>query len=336
MSSGNFGAVAGTVAALLGVAGAADAQQRVVLYTSNEATLNKLIATEFQKATGVEINVISAGSGVVIKRLQSEKDRPQGDLVWGISRSLLQTNAEYFDSYASENKNAIPAEFRDPQDRWIGTNLHLLVVLQNTKQIPEAEGPKRWEDLTQAKWKDKIAFTDPANSGSAYSTVTLLIDMWGGGNAGWSKVEKLFANTKMLNRSSLVFQGVGNGEYGLGMSLEYAGYLWASNGAPVKVVYPADGTIPQMEGVAIIKGGPNTANARKFVDYVNRKDVREMILKQTFRRPARQDLDLPNLPGKMPRLSEIKLVKYDEAGWTAKRGETMDRIKETIQKTRGG
>jgi iron(III) transport system substrate-binding protein len=139
---------------------------------------------------------------------------------------------------------------------------------------------------------------------------------------------------RMLNRSSLVFQGVGNGEYGLGVSLEYAGYLWASNGAPVKVVYPADGTIPQMEGVAVIKGGPNTAGARKFVDYVNRKDVREMILKQTFRRPARQDLDLPNLPGKMPRLSDIKIVKYDEAGWTAKRGETMDRIKDTIQKTR--
>jgi iron(III) transport system substrate-binding protein len=36
----------------------------------------------------------------------------------------------------------------------------------------------------------------------------------------------------------------------------------------------------------------------------------------------------------MPALSELKLVKYDEEGWTAKRGETMDRIKETIQKTR--
>ena len=31
----------------------------------------------------------------------------------------------------------------------------------------------------------------------------------------------------MLNRSSLVFQGVGNGEYRLGISLEYAGHLWA-------------------------------------------------------------------------------------------------------------
>ena len=70
----------------------AGAQQRVVLYTSNEATLNKLIAAEFEKASGIAVDVISAGSGVVIKRLQSEKDRPQGDLVWGISRSLLQTN----------------------------------------------------------------------------------------------------------------------------------------------------------------------------------------------------------------------------------------------------
>lgn len=330
----DFAVAACVAAVLLGWAGMAGAQQRVVLYTSNNSTLNKLIATEFEKASGIAVDVVSAGSGVVIKRLQSEKDRPQGDLVWGISRSLLQTNAGHFDSYASEHKSAIPAEFRDPQDRWIGTNLHLLVVLQNTKSIPEAQGPKTWDDLTAPRFKGNIAFTDPANSGSAYSNVTLLIDLWGGGNAGWSKVEKLFANTRMLNRSSLVFQGVGNGEYGLGISLEYAGYLWSSNGAPVKVIYPADGTIAQMEGVAIIKGGPNTAGARKFVDYVNRKDVREMILKETFRRPARQDLDLPNLPGKMPRLSDLKIVPYDEAGWTAKRGETMDRIKETIQKTR--
>jgi iron(III) transport system substrate-binding protein len=325
---------AACAAALLGWAGLAGAQQQVVLYTSNEATLNKLIAAGFEKETGIAVNVISAGSGVVIKRLQSEKERPQGDLVWGISRSLLQTNAEYFDSYASEHKKAIPAEFRDPQDRWIGTNLHLLVVLQNTKSLAEAQGPKTWEDLTGSRFKGNVAFTDPANSGSAYSNVTMLVDMWGGGNGGWGKVEKLLANTRILNRSSLVFQGVGNGEYPLGISLEYAGYLWANNGAPVKVIYPADGTIAQMEGVAIVKGGPNTAGARKFVDYVNRKDVRETILKQTFRRPARQDLDLPNLPGKMPRLSDIKLVKYDEAGWTAKRGETLERIKETIQKTR--
>ena len=138
----------------------------------------------------------------------------------------------------------------------------------------------------------------------------------------------------MLNRSSLVFQGVGNGEFPLGMSLEYAGYLWSSNGAPVKVIYPTDGTIAQMEGVAIIKGGPNTENAKKFVDYVTRKDVREAILGFAFRRPARQDLDLSKLPGAMPQLSAIKILDYDEDRWVEKRAETAQKIQDIIRRTR--
>ena len=86
-----------------------------------------------------------------------------------------------------------------------------------------------------------------------------------------------------MNKSSLVFQGVGTGEYELGLSLEYAGYLWQTNGAPVKVIYPSDGSIAVMEGVAIIKNGPNTEEAKKFVDFINRKDIRELILSKMFR-----------------------------------------------------
>ena len=65
-------ALAATVlAATLGWAGGVAAQGRIVIYSSNDATLNKLIATEFAKATGVQADVISAGSGVVIKRVQT-------------------------------------------------------------------------------------------------------------------------------------------------------------------------------------------------------------------------------------------------------------------------
>ena len=159
-------------------------------------------------------------------------------------------------------------------------------------------------------------------------------DARGGGEAGWKKVAALFKNLKILNRSSLVFQGVGNGEYPLGISLEYAGPLWAKGGAPVKVVYPADGTTASMEGVAIIKGGPNTENAKAFVDFINRKDMREMILKATFRRPTRNDLDLANLPGNLPPLAQVKLLDYDEDGWTEKRAKTLEQIKDAIQDSR--
>ena len=138
----------------------------------------------------------------------------------------------------------------------------------------------------------------------------------------------------MLNRSSLVFQGVSNGEYPLGISLEYAGPMWAAGGAPVKTIYPADGTVAAMEGVAVIKNGPNPGSAKAFVDFVNRKDVREMILKATYRRPTRNDLDLASLPGGLPPMSSLKIVTYDEDGWTDKRKETLERIKDVLQESR--
>ena len=310
------------------------AQPKVVVYSSNDDTLHKLLFAAFTKETGIAVEPVTAGSGVVVKRIQTEKDRPGGDIVWGISRSLLETNKQFFLPYQSKNHEAIPAEFRDPANQWIGTNLHLLVILQNTKVVPEDQGPKNWADLLEPKWKGKIAFTDPANSGSAYTTITMLVDLFGGGDAGWAKVTQLIANTRVLNRSSLVFQGVGKGEYALGISLEYAGYVWAGGGAPVKTIYPADGTLAQMEGVAIIRGGPNTESAKAFVDYVGRRDVREMILKGTFRRPARQDLDLAKLPGSMPALSALKLLPYREAAWTDVRTATLDKIKDLVQQTR--
>jgi iron(III) transport system substrate-binding protein len=327
-------AAAAMVAALSASSPARAADDQVVVYSSNESTLDNLVFEAFKKETGIQVQPVEAGSGVVMKRISAEKDRPQGDVVWGVSRSLLQTNADYLAPYRSKNADAVPPEFRDPQDRWLGTNVHLLVILANTKQVAAADLPKSWADLLNPKWKGKIAFTDPANSGSAYTNTTLWVDLWGGGDKGWAEVTKLYANLKVLNKSSLVFSGVGDGEYPLGISLEYAGYIWEHNGAPVKVIYPSDGTVTQMEGVAIIKGGPNLEPAKKFVDFVSRKDTREMILAHTFRRPARQDLDLEHLPGGLPSLAKVTVVKYEEQKWTDARPDAMQKIQDIVQKTR--
>jgi iron(III) transport system substrate-binding protein len=322
------------VVATAALAVQAGAQGRVVVYSANDANLNRFVFDAFTRETGIDVEPVEGGSGVVFRRIASERERPLGDAVWGVSRALLTGNRALLAPYASKNKDAVPAEFRDPEDRWIGTNLHLLAILQNTKLVPADAGPKTWADLIDPRWKGEIAFTDPANSGSAFTNLTMLAQLWGGGDVGWDKVAQLLANTKVLNRSTLVFQGVGNGEFALGMSLEYAGLLWASNGAPVKVVYPQDGTVVQMEGVGIIKGGPNPDAAKAFVDYVTRKDAREAILRFAFRRAARQDLDLATLPGQMPALADVKIVPYDEDGWGARRAETLQRIQDIVRRTR--
>ena len=61
----------------------AEAQQKVVIYSSNDDTLHKLVFAAFTKETGITVEPVSAGSGVIVKRIQTEKDRPGGDIIWG-------------------------------------------------------------------------------------------------------------------------------------------------------------------------------------------------------------------------------------------------------------
>ncbi|ANN71472.1 extracellular solute-binding protein [Bordetella bronchialis] len=309
------------------------ASDHVVLYSANDDTVNKLISDGFKQATGITVNVISSGSGVLFRRIASEQGNPQADVVWGVSAALLKQNVKYFQAYPVQGSDTVPAPYRDPGNLWIGTNIQVVTINRNSKAIPDAEAPQRWEDLFNAKWKGRIAYTDPANSGFSYAAATALLQAWGDNDAAWEKFGKLVGNTKVLNRSTLVFDGNGSGEYPLGISLEYAGYLWAHNGAPVKVGYPADGTVALAEGAALIKGGPDPENARKLIDYLASKPTQEMLLKATFRRPARQDVDL-GAAGSMPAFGTIKVLPYDDAKWEAARADTLRRLKTTIQETR--
>ena len=127
--------------------GTVNAQNKVVVYSANGGNLNRFAFDGFTKETGIAVEGVTAGSGVLFRRIASEREKPLGDIVWGVSRALLQSNEGLLAPYASKNKGATPADFRDPNDLWIGTNVHLLVILQNTKLLPGAEGPKSWADL---------------------------------------------------------------------------------------------------------------------------------------------------------------------------------------------
>src|SRR5215207_4469218 len=98
--------------------GAAEAQQKLVVYSANDSTLNDLVFAAFGKESGIQVEPVSTGSGVLVKRLQAEKDRPQGDIIWGINRALLEGNKAHFAPYKTKDAEAVPAQFRDPEGLW--------------------------------------------------------------------------------------------------------------------------------------------------------------------------------------------------------------------------
>src|SRR5690606_6565625 len=90
------------------------ADRQVVLYSANDDTVNNLVAEGFKEATGITLNVIGSGSGVLFRRVASEAENPQGDVVWGVSSALLKENSQYFQPYAAKDRDQVLAEYRDP------------------------------------------------------------------------------------------------------------------------------------------------------------------------------------------------------------------------------
>ncbi len=325
------------VCATLGVpTSARAADSTLVVYSANDADLNNFVFGMFQKETGITVQPVTAGSGVLLKRLAAEKDHPLGDILWGVATSILDANKVYFEPYAPKNTEAIPAAFRDADNLWIGNNVHVIIFEVNRKLLGNTPAPKSWRDLQNPQWKGKIVMADPGNSGGAFTQVTRMLDLFGGSDRekGWQELEKVIRNVRVLNKISLVYTGVGQGEYPIGLSLEYAAYEYVQGGAPVEIVYPEDGAPIQVEGSAIIKGAQHAEAARKYQDFISRKDVREAILKKFFRRPARTDLDFAALGIKLPLLKDIKIASYDFRAWAKERDAVLKRVQEMILQTR--
>ena len=219
----------------------ATAAEEVNVYSSNMQALNELAASEFQKATGIKANMVYSGSGVALKRMRAEKDNPQGDIFWGISKVVLMANVDLLEPYKSKNFDLIMPEFRDPQYRWIGTNLQILVFMYNKNLLKDGDAPKKWSDLLDPKWKNKIAFPNPANSSFAYTTFTMMLHELGNNEAAWKKMENFLANMQITEQSSMVPTPVEKGEFPMGITQEYVATRYVAGGAKVGVIYPEDG-----------------------------------------------------------------------------------------------
>lgn len=304
---------------------------KVVVYSTNQQSQNDMMAAEFEKDTGIKCEIVRDGSGIILKRIRAEKDRPLGDVVMGLAKSLLNGNMDLWQPYKIKDWDAYPADFKDPNGFWTGQMVHVMVFITNTKLVSASDAPKSWNDFLNPKWQDRVAFCNPNNSGAAFTQLTLMLDLWGGGDAAWKKVETVLKHAKITQQSSLVYKGVAQGEFPAGITMEYAGYLYKVGGAPVEVIYPSDGTVAYTEGAAIIKGSKNLDNAKKFMDWASGIEARKKIVSKFMRRPARTDIDFNALvPGMIP-LSQVNLLKaYNEDHWSKTRTEVLNKVKDTL------
>jgi iron(III) transport system substrate-binding protein len=168
---------------------------------------------------------------------------------------------------------------------------------------------------------------DPATSGSAYDQVYGIYQLFGADG-----LKKLAANVVISKSSAQVYKSVANGEYPIGITMEYAAYSYVAGGQKeIELIYPQEGAFVAPEAVAIIKNPKNgAAAAQQLYDVLLSKEVQEAELVQNFRRPTRSDIDVSKLT-KLPNLSNIKVVGTDPAKAAADYKVVIDLWKDALK-----
>jgi iron(III) transport system substrate-binding protein len=284
------------------------ANKKVVLYSSNKQSSIDLTVNMFKKKyPDIEVSVVRAGSGALMKRIAAEKDNPLGDVFWSGGFGTLGAYKDYFAPYVSPEAKALPKEFIEKNHLWTGVNVHPMVVMYNLKLVDKNQLPKKWTDLFDQKWKDKVVIGDPQTSSAAYIQVYGLYKMYG--EEGLIKFLKV---AKELSDAAAIYRGVSMGEYPLGITMEAAAYDYVAGGAKeIGLAYPEDGSFLSPEGIVIIKGAKNINEARLLYDFYCSKEVQEELLKESFRRPIRTDIEIEKIT-KLPSMKTINIMAIDQ------------------------
>lgn len=316
---------------------AAQEEKVLTVYTARSESLNNLVIHNFEKDTGIKVEMVVAGTGALQKRVASEKNNPLGDILWAADQTMLDSSKDLFMEYVSPEDANMGDAFKNKSGYFSPAFADPTVIIVNknlTADIPV----ETFDDLLNPALKGKIAFGDPANSSSAFQS--LLAMLYAKGKDGdpmsdeaWVFVDKLIANLngKLINSSGAVHKGVADGEYAVGLTWEDPAANYVKNGAPVRVVFPKEGAVFPGESVQIIKGCKHPENAKKFVDYMLSKKIQEQVGKELTVRPLRKNVQLADY---MAPTASIKLFgNYDES-WVAKNKNAITaRFNEHLEKS---
>ncbi len=234
----------------------------------------------------LDVNINRAeGERIVTKVLQ--ETRAKKFLV-----DVMQTPAFYLHAlkkrgilgeYASTEDRFYPRNFKEEKS-WTTTYYNPYVVLYNTKLVSAQNLPKRYEDLLNPFWKNKMILEK-----DKIDWFTAMLQILGR-EKGVKYMRELSRQNPMLRiGQTLITQLVAAGEIALQINTNAVSVnRLKQKGAPIDWVAP--GPLPGlMVGVGLVSQAPHPAAARLFVDFLLSKEGQQLY-QSAGRLVARSDL----------------------------------------------
>lgn len=259
----------------------------VTVITSFPKELTSAYKAAFEKANpDIKIEILNKSTiaGIAFVRETASGQRP--DVFWASAPDAFEVlkRDNLLISAPDVDNKAIPAKIgnypiNDPQGFYKGQALAGYGIMYNTRYLKanKLAAPKDWDDLLRREWFGHVAMTSPSRSGTMHLTVETILQ-GEGWDAGWSKVLEMAGNSAQITERSFgVPDGINNGQFGAGPVIDFFGLAGKYSGFPVDFVYPTMTSIVPAN-IALVAGGKNVAEAKKFVQFTLSQPGQELLL----------------------------------------------------------
>jgi iron(III) transport system substrate-binding protein len=156
---------------------------------------------QFADETGIEVEFLTGNDTELRERIAAEGEDTEADVYLTVDAGNLAEAAEdglFQPLDSTVLTEAIPAEFRDPEDRWFGLALRTRTIVYNPEAIDEADVPATYEELAEPEWEGRLCLRT-GNSEYQQSLVASMIAADGEEETlevlkGWKDNAEIYAN----------------------------------------------------------------------------------------------------------------------------------------------
>ncbi|MGA9996795.1 MAG: extracellular solute-binding protein [Pyrinomonadaceae bacterium] len=284
------------------------ADHRLLIYTPHgQDMLRDFIARYKQAHPEVDVQFFDMGAQEILARVRAERNRPQADLWWGAAHTTFQTAADenLLAPFRPSWADKIPESSRDPQDLWYGTYDTPEVIVYNSEVVKAEDAPKDWDDVLNAKWRDKVLIRDPNPSDSMRAIFGAMIWRFykdtNSPAGGYDWLRRLDANVHEYTADgTLLMQKLARREGLISLwNMPDTHIYREQKNLPIAYNIPASGTPVITDGIAILRGSPHEEEARRFYEFVNTPESLTYAARTYYRIPTRTDIDRSQLPAWM-------------------------------------
>jgi iron(III) transport system substrate-binding protein len=269
------------IAALL-LAGCSKAAPRVVVYSAQDQEFADSLFADFTKRTGLTVapkyDTEATKSVSLTTELTMEAKHPRCDVHWNneIIGTIKLQRAGVYEPYTSSAAEPYPPWATPADHTWTAFAARPRVIVVNKQLIPAADWPTRLFDLTQPKWKGKIAIAKPL-FGTTATQAAALFAVLGPNNAKYFYGQLKANDVQVVAGNKQVAEAVARGQYAVGLTDPDDALGEIEAGRPIAMILPdRDGQLGVLyipNTVAIVKGCPNPAGAKQLIDYLLSAEV---------------------------------------------------------------